>query len=49
MQIISNGFNLKFSHLIDKGGFAKVYLAKDIIKNKKYAVKFVETSTMGPK
>ena len=49
MQIISNGFNLKFSHPIGEGGFAKVYLAKDIIKNKKYAVKFVQTSTMGPK
>ena len=49
MQIISNGFNLKFSRLIGEGGFAKVYLAKDIIKNKKYAVKFVQTSTMGPK
>ena len=49
MQIISNGFNLKFSRLIGEGGFAKVYLAKDIIKNKKYAVKFVQTSKMGPK
>ena len=49
MQIISNGFNLKFSHKIGEGGFATVYLAKDIIKNKKYAVKFVQTSTMGPK
>ena len=49
MQIISNGFNLKFLHSIGEGGFAKVYLAKDIIKNKKYAVKFVQTSTMGPK
>ena len=49
MQIISNGFNLKFSHPIGEGGFAKVYLAKDIIKNKKYAVKFVQTSKMKPK
>ena len=49
MQIKSNGFNLKFSHLIGEGGFAKVYLAKDIIKNKKYAVKFVQTSKMEPK
>ena len=49
MQIVYGDFNLKLTNLIGEGGFAKVYLAKDIIKKKKYAIKLLQPSKMSQK
>ena len=46
MIIKTSHLNLELSKLIGQGAFAKVYLAKDLSNNKKYAVKILETSTM---
>ena len=46
MIIKTSHLNLELSKLIGQGAFAKVYLAKDLSNNKKYAVKILETSKM---
>ena len=46
MIIKTSHLNLELSKLIGQGTFAKVYLAKDLSNNKKYAVKILETSKM---
>ena len=46
MSIKTSHLNLELSKLIGQGAFAKVYLAKDLSNNKKYAVKILETSKM---
>ena len=49
MLIKSGPLNLEISHLIGEGAFGKVYLAKDLSSNQKYAIKIVETSKMSQK
>ena len=48
MQLRTEDKNLVFSELIGKGGFASVFLAKDTLTNKKYALKKIATSNMSP-
>ena len=49
MSIKTSHLNLQLLKLIGKGGFAEVYLAKELSTNKKYAVKILETSKMSQK
>ena len=49
MLIKSGPLNLEISNLIGEGAFGKVYLAKDLSSNQKYAIKIVETSKMSQK